>query len=335
MPARKSLTKARQTKVSARKQLAQHGKTRNPETIRATLIKQSVKASSQATYTAAANTICTSLAKQRKVSTDQVHLHTITPDEYTLFMEECQNRKLSSTGTYRSAILKAQLAHNQSPWASSKQAIEEAKGAASMHQSLQRGVITPAQCNQLCTLIINSRKHFVPPCNLCWEQHRKHPARFNEKLVSNIKLQWLAKLRPGELEKIKKHSLVTTFEALRSADRNALHQSIEVHQLIFSRKNGEQLIISTDAAEHFHSLSAHLKSDDFVTARCADKHIGAALAAGATALGWSQSVTWVAHCLRHSVFTNLEAGVTKAVDNFVATVVSDTLRGTYVHNLKH
>lgn len=65
----------------------------------------------------------------------------------------------------------------------------------------------------------------------------------------------------------------------------------------------------------------------FLTRRCIDSHIGAAIRVAAGSLQWHPDVVWVAHSLRHGVFSHLHIAVQSAVDEFVAGVTETTFRG--------
>jgi integrase len=233
-------------------------------------------------------------------------------------------QKVRSTATYRSALLWYQRRAGVEAFASERSFILAAKGAKSQSQKAHKGVITPQQCMELTKLVLESPDYFVSTCKHCPQNITA--VDFNKQLVDDLLMQWLAKLRPGELEKLRVRDLIATYETLRTG------QSVVVNSLLFAdRKNSEggPLIISDEAKDHFLKMSIHKEKDSFLVPKCADTHIGQCLAVASVLLQWHPDVIWVAHSIRHSAFTDLEKGVTEAVDAFTSSVVSATLRGTY------
>jgi len=302
------------------------------------LIRDSVAESTSKTYTSAENTLIKFLAALRQQPASGITLTSMTKEEFTSFLHSCRDQGISSTQTYRSALCKAQYAAGIPAWASEKQMIALAKGARGRHIPADKGVLTPDQISQLMQLIIDAEAYFVPHCKTCWQILRTSPALFNVCLADAIKFQWLARLRPGELEQLRKCDLLQTYETLHEASATAPATSVVVNQLNFTtpRKNGVgRYIISDDAALQFRVLSFYSPLETYLVPKCIDTHIGHAVGKGAQTLGLNPDLVWVAHGVRHSCFTNLTSNLTSAVDLFVAGVTSSVLRGTYTHNLSN
>lgn len=306
--------------------------TASEEEIRKDLVKSSVSAGSNKTYGYALKTLSSFL---KEIRGNDEPLESMRPDEFIRFLQSCKDQDMSGAETYRSALIKHQLAKGVPQWARSPEILTLTKGVGHNHVSTPKGVITPDQCKDLCKLICSSKSYFVDPCSTCW---KATPKIFNQDLSLRLKLQWMALLRPGELEKLKKKDLVKTLHhssrSLRRDSRQAPGESIVVPQLIFTTKknikdNGAYMI-SVPAAEVFEMLTKDLQPDDYIVPRCADKHIGEAIQKAAVALHWSDAVVWCAHALRKSVLTDLADAILKPTEAFCSGIASNTLHGFYV-----
>ena len=183
-------------------------------------------------------------------------------------------------------------------------------------------------------LVLNYPNFFVPVCKLCTlffkdkfnTEDASFCAVFNRAIVNWTDFQYSARLRPGEAELLQikdKHS--------------SMHQlgdnMVECDFLFFRvpRKNdlGGPFRLDLAASEVFETLAADRPKDAFLVPRCADRHIGEAIRKASGVLEWHPDVVWVAHCLRHSIFTSLTEAVASAVNEFVTGVTQQTLTGTY------
>jgi hypothetical protein len=309
--------------------------TASQQDIRKNLARVSVSAGTNKTYTSALKTLSAFLVKVR----GGVHpLESITQDEFIRFLQSCKDQNMSSTETYRSALAQYQLAHNVPQWARSVEILKLSKAVGHLHVATPKGVITPDQCRDLCQLIAVADAHFVPPCNLCWDSS---PKTFNKTLMLRLKLQWTAILRPGELQTLRKKSLVQTLHhhnrSLRRDSLQAVREPLVVSQLVFTTKKNISAnglyTISNSAADIFAELTKDLLPEDYIVSRCADKHIGEAVRKGAEELKWSTSVLWCAHALRKSVLTELTKQILEPAEAFAAGIVSSTLHGFYATSL--
>jgi hypothetical protein len=156
-----------------------------------------------------------------------------------------------------------------------------------------------------------------------------------------LKLQWTAILRPGELQTLRKKSLVQTLHhhnrSLRRDSLQAVREPLVVSQLVFTTKKNISAnglyTISNSAADIFAELTKDLLPEDYIVSRCADKHISEAVRKGAEELKWSTSVLWCAHALRKSVLTELTKQILEPAEAFAAGIVSSTLHGFYATSL--
>jgi len=304
----------------------------------ALLVNNSVASSTAKTYRAALNTLTKFLSAVRNLPSTEIEVTSITQDEFTQFLASLQQQGITSTQTYRAALLKAQQAANITPWAGEKIANTLAKGARGKHIPSDKGVITPQQVCELITLIVGSKDFFVKPCKNCWNSIHTTPTIFNAFLADALKFQWLARLRPGELELLQKTGLVQTYETLNANCTTLPPTSLVVSQLNFTvtRKNGVgRFVISDVAAEHFRKLASYAPETPYLTPRCIDCHIGQTIRKAAEQLNWNPDLVWCAHGIRHSVFTALEQSLRESLDNFVSGICSAVLRGTYMHSLDH
>jgi integrase len=301
------------------------------EEIRKDLVKSSVSAGSNKTYGSALKTLSSFL---KEIRGSAQPLESMRQDEFIRFLQSCKDQNMSHAETYRSALIKHQLAKGIPTWAQSPEILALTKAVGHNHISTPKGVITPAQCKDLCKLICSSKSYFVDPCSTCWNAT---PKVFNRDLSLRLKLQWMALLRPGELEKLKKKDLIRSLHhSSRSLRRDSLQEpgeSMVVPQLIFtSKKNIKDsgaYMISEPAAEIFEMLTKDLQPDDYIVPRCADKHIGEAVRKAASDLQWSDAVVWCAHALRKSVLTDLADAILKPTEAFCSGIASNTLHGFY------
>jgi len=301
-----------------------------------TLIDNSVAKSTLSTYKSAQRTILKFLAATRNLPLEDLDLISITPDEFMHFLASLKDQGISSTHTYRAALAHAQKSAQIPTWAKDQQTVALATGARGHHTAADKGVLTPDQVCELLHLVLNSPHPFTAPCKNCWPALHQNPALFNVVLADAIKLQWLARLRPGELSLLRRTDLVATLETINARSTLEPPISVVVNQLNFTarRKNGVgRYVISDDAALQFRKLAFYLPEQEFLLPPCTPTHIGQALRLAAEQLKWNPDLVWVAHGLRHSVFTSLEDNLKKVVDQWIAGVSSGVLRGTYIHPL--
>lgn len=300
------------------------------------LVAASVGAGSTKTYRSAINTIRKFLGSLRNMGGHGPEVSSITPDEFTQFLSSCAVQKSASAKLYRSALLFEQHRCGVVPFCQERRFILAAKGACRGHVKSKKGIISPDQLEELCGLVRGAHGSFTDNCKKC---NFLAAASFNLLLSQAIYFQFWGQLRPGELESVHVNDLIFTTERQRSrpsSERSrpaVLPASFTVSSLFFvHRKNEEDTgfyRIPDAAVGAFQALAAGKSPDSFIVPKCMDTHIGVALRKAAIELQWNPNVVWVAHALRHSAFSDLEAGVLGAVDGFVAQVCTSTLRGTY------
>ena len=301
----------------------------------AQLIGASITASSRSTYTAALNTLARFLQATRALQKIPNPI-TCKEQEFEAFLGEIAKQGLSTGDTFRCALLHEQRRMGVPCFAGQKCFVLACKGIKRQHQPAVKGIITIQQLSDLIARIETQNestrnmtvKTFVPQCKTCTAvgNTKRAVAAFNTQLARAIELQFFAQLRPGELEKLKARDLILTTEGTGKERQ-------EVFFLYFaSRKNAQdpgKLVIPNPGVQVFKRLAQSKAPDDFILPRCIDRHIGEAMRQGQADLGWHPDMVWVAHCLRHSVFSTLATTVQAAVDSFVAGVSADTFRGTY------
>jgi len=162
-----------------------------------TLIDNSVAKSTLSTYKSAQRTILKFLAATRNLPLEDLDLISITPDEFMHFLASLKDQGISSTHTYRAALAHSQKSAQIPTWAKDQQTVALATGARGHHTAADKGVLTPDQVCELLHLVLNSPHPFTAPCKNCWPALHQNPALFNVVLADAIKLQWLARLRPG------------------------------------------------------------------------------------------------------------------------------------------
>ena len=287
------------------------------------ILSASISTTSHGTYDAALNTLTKFLRVQRACDSHHpLNPVTCTEDELTQFLVSLSQQKMAAPDTYRCALLHAQRVQGCDEFAAKKKFILACKGIRNNHVKSIKGVITLEQLQSLVISIENSTQYFIPTCTKC-----KHYTKndFNKRLSLWIQLQFLAQLRPGELKTLETDDITKTTQRTRNG------KTVETNSLLFRCRKNEQgggLYPIPDAVFH-QLLISRDKNGMFLVPRCADTHIGAALSRGATIFKWNKKLVWVAHALRHTVFTILENQIQTAVDEFVSNISSPVFRGTY------
>lgn len=290
------------------------------------LVTDSVKNSSQKTYASALNTISKFLKVQRSCDDDQEPA-TTTREEFSLFLCSLKEQNVASANTFRSALVWEQRRCKREIFAIEKTFVKAATGASSGVVSSCKGVITPAMLEDLGGKTLEAVSHFVPTCNLClmFDPRLSQPWFFNMILLKWISFQYWGRLRPGEIE------LLHINDLFASMHENTQGEMVEVNFLNFRvpRKNDDKPFrLDVLALNLFRSLAGPRSGEEgYLAPRCADKHIGAH---GSELLHWHTGLVWVAHSLRHGVFTTLTNAVQAAVNEFVTGVTNSTLNGTYI-----
>jgi hypothetical protein len=293
------------------------------------------KTSSNQTYTSALNTIQKFLTSLRKLPpTTTCEVSSITEEEFTLFLAELKRKKIRSATTYRSALLWEQRRCNANTFADSKVMIKLAKGTLQGSQKSHKGVITRDMLHQLTQWLHNNPTFASKPCYKCRKQFPHLTAshkEYNRSAAKWISFQFLAHVRPGELQPLRKRDLILTRELVGRA-------TFELPSLFYdSRKNepeGGFYRITKEAQQLFNTLAVGRELDDYIFPSCVDTHIGDIIRRAATQLAWHPDVVWVAHSLRHGALTEASSAIASTVDAFVAQVTSSTLRGTYTKTMK-
>lgn len=285
------------------------------------LLEGAVRSSSRQTYKAALHTIC-SACKCTKAGVTGV-----TKEAFLRFIDQASQCGNVSAEGYRAALLHHQRRAGSECWAASKDVILACKGAKAIGNtkttSLQKGCMTEPMLLDLCNLHCNQCPNLVI-CRTCktWFSSRE---QLVEATKAWVKLQYFARLRPGELELLAKDALVITTEWLQDGTK------LDVAQLVFvsaPKKNGsrgERFLIPASGESAFHDAS-RFSVNGYLAPRCADTHIGALIADAAKTMKWSTALAWTAHAVRHSAFTALTDKITDAVTQFTSGVVKSTFK---------
>ena len=301
------------------------------------LVRSAVTEGTNKTYKSAVNTMIKFLKKHRKIqsSSDPIPISSMSEAEFIAFLSACKDRGITSTTTYRSALLQAQHADQVQPWAHDQRIITMTAGARGQHKPVEKGAITPDQFEALISLIQSSKTFFTPVCRDCLSRYSTNHRTHNQHLIDMIKLQWLARLRPGELKQIRKRNLTSTFEPVTSFNPTSVQDQIVVPWIVFEnpRKNGYgKFMINQPAADHFKAMTTDLQPHDFITSKCCDTHINQAIQEASAKLGWSSSLVWVAHGVRHGTLTHVHAALMRSTSTMITGITKGCLEGHYVHN---